>query len=83
MAFLNFVLVIDSCLTLNVSLSAIEISTCGVRKCIGGVPLSAERNESPLSLYVGPLLLLPLAPIFVLFAAFAAAAAAANAMDGK
>lgn len=32
--------------TLNVSLSAIEISTCGVRKCIGGVPFSLERNES-------------------------------------
>lgn len=31
-------------------LSAIEISTWGVRKCIGGVALSAERAESPLSL---------------------------------
>lgn len=31
-------------------LSAIEISTCGVRKCIGGVPLSTERIESPESL---------------------------------
>lgn len=31
-------------------LSAIEISTCGVRKCIGGVALSVDRAESPLSL---------------------------------
>lgn len=31
-------------------LSAIDISTCGVRKCIGGVALSVERAESPLSL---------------------------------
>lgn len=30
--------------------SAIDISTCGVRKCIGGVALSVERAESPLSL---------------------------------
>lgn len=32
--------------TLNVSFSAIEISTCGVRKCIGGVPFSFDRRES-------------------------------------
>lgn len=32
-------------------LSAIDISTCGVKKCMGGVTLSEERNESPLSLY--------------------------------
>lgn len=31
-------------------LSAIEISTWGVRKCIGGVTLSTERIESPESL---------------------------------
>lgn len=23
-----------------------EISTCGVKKCMGGVPFSADRNES-------------------------------------
>lgn len=31
-------------------LSAIDISTWGVRKCMGGVALSVERAESPLSL---------------------------------
>lgn len=35
-----------SALTLNESLSAIDISTCGVRKCIGGVPFSLDRIES-------------------------------------
>lgn len=33
-------------LTLNESLSAMDISTCGVRKCIGGVPFSLDRIES-------------------------------------
>lgn len=33
-------------LALNESLSAIDISTCGVRKCIGGVPFSLDRIES-------------------------------------
>lgn len=34
--------------------SAMDISTCGVRKCIGGVALSTDLApiESPLSLYV-------------------------------
>lgn len=33
-------------ITLKLSLSAMEISTCGVKKCMGGVPFSADRNES-------------------------------------
>lgn len=32
--------------TLKLSLSAMDISTCGVRKCIGGVPFSFDLNES-------------------------------------
>nr|CAD7262836.1 unnamed protein product [Timema shepardi] len=42
--------------------SAIEISTCGVRKCMGGVALSADLApiESPLSLYVAAMLKLQL-----------------------
>lgn len=45
---LEFVVV--SLIGLLFSMSAIDISTCGVRKCIGGVALSVERAESPLSL---------------------------------
>lgn len=33
-------------ITLKLSLSVIDISTCGVRKCIGGVAFSFDRNES-------------------------------------
>lgn len=43
--------------------SAIDISTCGVRKCIGGVALLSERLppiESPLSLQAPLVLKLPL-----------------------
>lgn len=43
--------------------SAIEISTCGVRKCIGGVALLSERFpliDSPLSLQAPLVLTFPL-----------------------
>lgn len=58
----------------------VEISTWGVKKCIGGVAFSTERSDSPLSLWwLGILLAADTMAALELTALAAAAAAAATA----
>lgn len=60
----------------------VEISTWGVKKCMGGVAFSTDRSDSPLSLWWLGMLLAAAETIaaFELTALAAAAAAAATAL---